>query len=69
MRKCAVSKSRGVSRGKKHPPPLTQLLPNDTLAVYSPDTMMAGVARYRERYMSYANFFDQVRATAGTHAL
>eukprot|EP01051_Picozoa_sp_SAG22_P015777 SAG22_NODE_2117_length_2985_cov_6.178794_3_plen_578_part_00 len=42
---------------------------NDTLAVYSPDTMMAGVARYRERYMSYANFFDQVRATAGTHAL
>ena len=37
---------------------------NDTLAVYSPDTMMAGVARYRERYLSYKDFFDQ--AAAGT---
>jgi len=38
--------------------------PNDSLPVYGPDTMMAGVARYHQRYTTYSEFFQ--RAAAGT---
>ena len=34
---------------------------NDSLPVYSPDTMMQGVARFRERFLGYTDFFASAR--------